>query len=665
MEIPLNERQREAVEHVFGPALVLAGAGSGKTRVITARAARLVEMGASPWSILCVTFTNKAAHEMKERIASLLGIDVSRMWISTFHATCLRILKTEWPKLGYAAMPVVFDASDQKSLVKAILKEKGIDDSELPHRKVMGLISKYKNDLKGPEHMASDGTQRAGKVVAEIFFQYQERLKENNAVDFDDLMVQVIRLFETRPEVLETYRGYFQFIMVDEFQDTNLVQYRLIYLLGSGHNNIFVVGDDDQSIYRWRGARVGNITDFEKSFKNCKVILLEENYRSTGNILKAAHGVVAAIEGRKEKTLWTKAPPGEPVTMTTTADELDEADFVAREIKKSVEEGRRRYGDVAVFYRTNAQSRVIEEAFNQKGIPYRVYGGLKFYDRKEVKDLMAWLRLAMNGTDEISFQRAIAFPPRGVGTTSIQKLKDFARSQNVSPLAACSMDNGVSTAAKKRLAEFGKLIGEIKDAAGGMTASALIKFTLEKSGYIEALHEKKTAQDDGRAENLQELANAPYANEPITEFLERTALQAEADLVDEKSDAVCIMTLHVSKGLEFPVVFMAGLEDGLLPHANSLKDDDQMDEERRLCYVGMTRAMRKLYITHAMSRRTFGKRDISKPSVFLRDIPEDVVEQKLSYHANRVPAGGGAGGGYGGGFGGGYSGKYSGGGKRW
>ena len=295
MEIPLNERQREAVEHVFGPALVLAGAGSGKTRVITARAARLVEMGASPWSILCVTFTNKAAQEMKERIAHLLGLDVSRMWVSTFHATCLRILKTEWPKLGYAAMPVVFDASDQKSLVKAILKEKGIPDNELPHRQVMGLISKYKNDLKGPEHMAAEGTHRGGKVVAEVFFQYQQRLKENNAVDFDDLMVQVIRLFETCPEVLETYRGYFQFIMVDEFQDTNLVQYRLIYLLGSGHNNIFVVGDDDQSIYRWRGARVGNLRDFEKNFKGCKVILLEENYRSTGNILKAAHGVVAVI----------------------------------------------------------------------------------------------------------------------------------------------------------------------------------------------------------------------------------------------------------------------------------------------------------------------------------------------------------------------------------
>ncbi len=665
MEIPLNARQREAVDHVFGPALVLAGAGSGKTRVITARAARLVEMGASPWSILCVTFTNKAAQEMKERIAHLLGIDVSRMWVSTFHATCLRILKTEWPKLGYATMPVVFDASDQKSLVKAIMKEKGIEDNELPHRKVMALISKYKNDLKGPEHMATDGAQRAGKAVAGIFFQYQERLKENNAVDFDDLMVQVIRLFETCPEVLETYRGYFQFIMVDEFQDTNLVQYRLIYLLGSGHNNIFVVGDDDQSIYRWRGARVGNITDFEKNFKNCKVILLEENYRSTGNILKAAHGVVAAIEGRKEKTLWTKAAPGEPITLATTADELDEADFVAREIKKAVDEGRRRFGDVAVFYRTNAQSRVIEEAFNQKGIPYRVYGGLKFYDRKEVKDLMAWLRLAMNGTDEISFQRAIAFPPRGVGATSILKLKEFARSKNISPLAACAMDNGVSASAKKKLLEFSRLIGEIKDAGDGMPAAALIKFTLEKSGYLDALKEKKTAQDDARAENLQELANAPYANEPIVEFLERTSLQSEADLVDEKSDAVCIMTLHVSKGLEFPVVFMAGLEDGLLPHANSLKDDDQMDEERRLCYVGMTRAMRKLYITHAMSRRIFGKRDIAKPSVFLGDIPEDVVEQKLSYHANRAPASGGAGGGYGGGFGSGYSGKYSGGGRRW
>ncbi|MBI5178031.1 MAG: UvrD-helicase domain-containing protein [Nitrospinae bacterium] len=652
---PLNERQMDAVNHTYGPALVLAGAGSGKTRVITTRAARLISEGAAPWSILCVTFTNKAAGEMRERIAHSLGMDVSRMWIATFHAACLRILKREHQKLGYETMPAVFDATDQKSLVKNIIKGMGIEDADLPHRKVMGLISKFKNDMRGPEEMAADGSIRAAKTIAEVYFQYQKRLKENNAVDFDDLMGLCITLFENRPDALEAYQKQFEFIMVDEFQDTNAAQYRLIKQLAGERKNVFVVGDDDQSIYRWRGAKVGNIRGFERDFAGCKVVLLEENYRSAGNILSAAGAVVRGIGGRKEKTLWTQQAAGELVTLLSASDEMDEADFIAREIRRQAADGGRRYGDFAIFYRTNAQSRVIEESFNMRGIPYRVYGGLKFYERKEVKDLLAWLRLAVNNSDEISFRRAVAAPPRGIGTTSLDKLKEFAVANSVSLFAACMMENGVSSAARKKLAEFHALVTQIRELAQNDTAREAIQHAVQKTGYLDFLAEKKTAQDNARAENLQELASAAGEEETVAEFLDRATLVSEADLVEEGASAVSIMTLHVSKGLEFPVVFLTGMEEGLLPHRNSMEGMEEMDEERRLCYVGMTRAMKKLYLTHAVSRNIFGHRDLAKPSLFLKDLPEEVVDPKMSLKSMRdpLPRSGGYGGGSGS-FGGGY-----------
>ncbi len=626
----LNEKQAEAVAHKDGPALVLAGAGSGKTRVITSRAVKLISDGAAPWSIFCVTFTNKAAQEMQQRIAVALGIDVKDLWISTFHSACLRILKKDYPKAGFPTMPVVFDAVDQKSLIKTIIKEMGYTDAQVPHRKALSLISRFKNDMKTPQDMAANGKMRDAKTMAEIFHQYQTRLMENNAVDFDDLLLKVIRLLEHRSDVRDRYREQFKYVMVDEFQDTNIAQYRLIKLIGGAHKNIFVVGDDDQSIYRWRGAKVGNILGFEKDFPDCKVIKLEENYRSDGNILKAAGAVVKNVYGRKEKTLWTRKEGGEDITLYVASNEQEEADFMADTIRKEANSGGRKYGDYAVFYRTNAQSRVIEERFNLVGIPYRIYGGLKFYARKEVKDIMAYFKLAVNSSDEIGFQRAVSNPPRGIGMTTIKKLVAYSRNKGVPILDACAdPENGIAKATQKKLIGFHAMITEIKKLSPEVAAAALIERTLEDSGTVSHLLSKSTALDNARVENLRELADAPYSGELIEEFMDRTSLASEADNVEETPESVSLMTLHVSKGLEFPVVFMTGMEEELFPHINSMETVEELDEERRLCYVGMTRAMRKLYMTRAVRRRLFGMTNVNQPSNFLHDIPKEIVETKV------------------------------------
>lgn len=625
--VPLNDRQAEAVAHVRGPALVLAGAGSGKTRVITTRAVRLIESGVSPWAVFCVTFTNKAAAEMRRRICAKLGLDPKELWISTFHSACLRILKSEYKTLGYPSMPVVFDAADQKSLVRTLIKQKGMTDADLPYRRVLGLISKYKSNMKGPDEMAADIHLRDGKVIAEVFHLYQSGLKENNGLDFDDILLEVIRLFKNNKTILESYRRRFEFVMVDEFQDTNKVQYRILKLLAGSHHNIFVVGDDDQSIYRWRGANIKNILGFDKDFPNCKTYKLEENYRSTGNILEAAGSVVKAVGGRKEKTLWTKKESGEPVTVRVADDEWKEAEFVAREILRKVDAGEAAWSDFAIFYRTNAQSRVIEECFNLKSIPHRIYGGLKFYARKEIKDIIAYLRLAINDREEISFLRAAASPPRGIGSVSIGKLRDFAAKNSLSLLNASAREpDTLPSTARKKLKQFHDLIKEIKQAIDARPASEVVMLAVEKSGCLHALLSKKTAQDNSRAENLKELASAPYKNETLTEFLERTALVADADEVDESAATVSLMTLHVSKGLEFPVVFMVGMEENLFPHANSMGSVEEIDEERRLCYVGMTRARKKLFMTCAARRRFLGNLSFNNPSIFLDDLPEEIVE---------------------------------------
>jgi DNA helicase-2/ATP-dependent DNA helicase PcrA len=639
-ETSLNVNQAEAVAHDKGAALILAGAGSGKTRVITSRAVRLISGGVAPWAIFCVTFTNKAAGEMKSRISSMLGIDTAGLWVSTFHSACLRILREEYKNAGYSSMPVIFDATDQKSVVRSIVKNMGKTDAELPARKVISYISRYKNDMKGPDELLEDAKNPQTREIAEAFRRYQEELYRNNGIDFDDLLAVTVKLFQARPDLLAGYGKRFQYIMVDEFQDTNAVQYLLLKMLAGKDGNLFVVGDDDQSIYRWRGARVGNILGFEKDFPNCRVIKLEENYRSTGNILKAAGEVVREVAGRKEKTLWTRQPPGESVTIVTAENETAEAEFIVREIGRNVDAGKFRYRDFAVFYRTNAQSRVIEECLTKRSLPYRIYGGLRFYSRKEIKDAMAWFRLAVNEHDEVSFLRAISSPPRGVGSVSLSKLKSLAVSKGISILKACAeAGNAATRSSGLRLMEFYGIITDIRKRMDTEPAADIIRFALERSGMIAWLLEKKTSQDIARVENLEELTSAPHKNEKLAEFLERTTLQAEGDEVEESGDQVSLMTLHVSKGLEFPVVFIAGMEEGLFPHFNSMESFENLDEERRLCYVGMTRAMRKLYLAHACNRLIFGQRRHNEPSPFLAAIPEDIAERK--FYGKRILSAGG------------------------
>ncbi|MDH5542553.1 MAG: UvrD-helicase domain-containing protein [Nitrospinota bacterium] len=636
--ISLNERQQEAVEHGEGPALIIAGAGSGKTRVITARVVRLITSGVAPWSILCVTFTNKAAKEMRDRISGMLGINTAGLWISTFHASCLRIIKEDFRHLGYSAMPAVFDASDQKSLVKSIIKGMGKTDAELPASRVLSMISRFKNEMKGPDQMAEELLGPDSLSIAEAYRQYSNELKRNNAVDFDDLLWHVIKLFQSQPEVLAKYRALFQYIMVDEFQDTNLVQYKIIKLLGGEHRNVFVVGDDDQSIYRWRGARIGNLLGFEKDFPGCIVVKLEENYRSSGNILKAGGELVKGIEGRKEKSLFTSKDKGEKIALYSASSEVDEANYIAGEIAGMVRRGEAVYGDFAVFYRTNAQSRVIEECFSRQYVPYRIYGGQKFYNRKEIKDILAYFRVAVNEMEEVSFLRAVAMPTRGIGPATLEKLKSYANEKGI-PLTAASTapDNGISGAAKTKLADFGALILEIRKRAASDPAADVIEMALDRSGIITALLAKRTAQDNARVENLKELAGAPHKEETLVDFLERISLLAEADNVEESADYTSLMTLHVSKGLEFPYVFIAGMEENLLPHFNSTESMEELDEERRLCYVGITRAMKKLYLTHATVRRIYGQLSTNRPSPFLDDIPADIIDSQVAAYTTSIP----------------------------
>jgi len=633
--IALNERQQAAVEHGNGPALIIAGAGSGKTRVITARVVRLITSGIAPWSILCVTFTNKAAKEMRDRISGMLGINTAGLWISTFHASCLRIIKEDYAHLGYPTMPTVFDASDQKSLVKSIIKGMGKTDADLPASRVLSMISKFKNEMKGPDRMAEELLGPDAASISEAYQKYSQELKRNNAVDFDDLLWLVIKLFQTEPDILAKYRSLFQYIMVDEFQDTNLVQYRIIKLLGGEHKNVFVVGDDDQSIYQWRGARVGNLLGYEEDFPGCLVVKLEENYRSSGNILKASGELVKGIVGRKEKSLFTSKDSGEKITLYSASSEVDEAIYIAGVIAGMVRRGEAVYGDFAVFYRTNAQSRVIEECFSKQYVPYRIYGGQKFYNRKEIKDMLAYFRVSVNEMEELSFLRAVAMPTRGVGPATLEKLKSFAIERGITLTAACvAVDNGISGAVKTKLAEFGKLLLDIRSRAASDPASEVIEMALEQSGIIHAFLAKRTAQDNARVENLKELAGAPHKEETLVDFLERVSLLAEADNVEESTDYASLMTLHVSKGLEFPYVFISGMEENLLPHFNSTESMEELDEERRLCYVGMTRAMKKLYLTHATVRKIYGQFSSNRPSPFLDDIPAEIIEREVSNYVS-------------------------------
>jgi DNA helicase-2/ATP-dependent DNA helicase PcrA len=624
----LNPMQQLAVKHDTGPLLLLAGAGSGKTRALTHRIAWLIQKyKVDPWQILAVTFTNKAAGEMKERLEELLG-DTQGLWVSTFHSSCVRILRQEIEALGFNRNFTIYDDQDQERLLKTLLQELGIDDKTLKPRAVAGAIDRAKNRGLWPEDL-DDGDYQVEQITR-IYALYQERLKQANALDFGDLLMQVVRLFEEHPDVLEKYRQRFHYVMVDEFQDTNQVQYRLVHLLASGHGNLCVVGDDDQSIYRWRGAEVGNILNFERDYPGCETIRLEQNYRSSSTILDAAGAVIEHNVGRKKKKLWTENLAGDPVTLEMLPDDLEEARYLAAEISRAKRDGRH-LRDMAVFYRTNAQSRVIEEALRNERIPYVMFGGVKFYSRMEVKDILAYLRIISNPADTVSARRIINVPARGIGSVTVNKVAVFENDAG-GFLPACqrALERGaLKGAAASKVAAFVKLLEEFKQRAVDTPYPQLTAELIEETGYGPQLRAEKTDEARNRMDNLQQLLagmEEHLASEgTLQDYLEQVALITDLDSYDQSLDRVTLMTLHAAKGLEFPIVFMAGMEEDIFPHSRSGGEREELEEERRLCYVGMTRAMEKLYLTYARRRRIYGDFKFNPPSRFLGEIPHHLI----------------------------------------
>ncbi|MFZ5825080.1 MAG: UvrD-helicase domain-containing protein [Bacillota bacterium] len=683
----LNDQQREAVLHGAGPLLILAGAGSGKTRVIahriahlilfgdhynpeampprdlapedlavlreevesgnrldTGRIAHLLGEGISPWRILAITFTNRAAAEMRERVEALVGPKAKEIWVSTFHSTCVRMLRRDIERLGYAKNFVILDSDDQESVVKDCIKRLGLSDKQFQPGAVLGSISNAKNAMLDAKTYSARAKDYWQQQVAKVYELYQERLKSNNALDFDDLLLLTVQLLERFPDVLEHYQNKFQHILVDEYQDTNHVQNRWVFLLAARRQNLAVVGDDDQGIYSWRGADITNILEFEAQYPGCRAIKLEQNYRSTQNILSAAYEVVRRNLGRKEKRLWTQAGTGDLVRHYTASDENDEAWFVAGEVQRLITEGlsadhRLTYQDFAVLYRTHAQSRALEQAFVSKSIPYEIVGGFKFFERKEIKDVISYLRIMANPSDTLSFRRAIGAPKRGVGPASIDKLVDYAEQWNVPVATAaidCSLVPGLSGSYQKKVEQFGAMIEELTNMSAYLSVGELIDEVLTRSGYLDELKADPSLEGVARIENLQELRSMATEFEmPTGEeyqgltsldiFLSTVALVSDADQ-GGGGDKVKFMSLHTAKGLEFPVVFLIGMEEGVFPHNRALTDENQMEEERRLCYVGMTRARYRLYLTNALSRTLWGQSNYNAPSRFLQEIPANLVE---------------------------------------
>jgi DNA helicase II / ATP-dependent DNA helicase PcrA len=625
----LNPVQSDAVTHAEGPLLVVAGAGSGKTRVLTHRIAHLIrDRGVSPFAILAITFTNKAADEMKSRVAALVGPVADKMWVSTFHSACVRILRRDADLLGYPRQFTIYDESDAVRLTGYVIRDLGLDTKRFPPRSVHAAISAAKNDGVDPE----DYIQRAGNLferkIGQVFTEYQSRLHRAGSMDFDDLLTNALRLLREHPQTLRHYQERFRHILVDEYQDTNRVQNELVLLLAADHRNIAVVGDQDQSIYRFRGADMRNIVEFEDAFPDTTVVLLEQNYRSTQTILDAANAVIAHNVSRKPKELWTDAGAGDPIVRYHADDEVDEAQWITREIARlHDEQDGLRWGDIAVFYRTNAQSRVLEEQLMRVGIPYRVLGGTRFYDRKEVKDAVAYLRAVVNPVDEVSIKRVLNEPKRGVGATSIGRLDAWATAHGLPFLDALrrAADAGVSGKAARGIETFLQLLDDVADSVAS-GPGPLLQALLERSGYLDALEAERTIESEGRLENLAELVGAASEVASVDEFLESISLVSDVDDLDEADQSsVVLMTLHSAKGLEFPVVFIIGLEDGVFPHLRSLTDPDQLEEERRLAYVGITRARQRLYLTHAWSRTLFGGTQYNPPSRFLDEIPEGLI----------------------------------------
>jgi DNA helicase-2/ATP-dependent DNA helicase PcrA len=678
---PLNDAQREAVTAPVGPVMVLAGAGSGKTRVLVHRIAWLVQAeGASPHGILAVTFTNKAAGEMRGRIESLLGMPGAALWIGTFHGIAHRLLRLHWREAGLPQGFQILDSDDQLRLIKKLVKAQQLDETRWVPREIQWFINQQKDEGLRPKAL-KDGNDPTRRQLIKLYQDYEEACRVAGVVDFAELLLRAFELWRDQPELLAHYRRRFQHVLVDEFQDTNSVQYAWTKLLVGSEGAPFAVGDDDQSIYRWRGARVENLRTFSKDFPHAKLVRLEQNYRSTGNILQAANALIANNSGRLGKNLWTSGGAGEPIRLYAAFNERDEAEFVLHRIQEWVSQGGAR-SEVAVLYRSNAQSRAFEEAFMSARMPYKVYGGLRFFERAEVKDALAYLRLISNRNDDASFERVVNLPTRGIGAKSLDVVRSEARTAGSSlwtAAQACVADGRLGSRGGAALQGFLQLVDSLTSATQGLALHEIVDQVLEGSGLLEHHRKEKPERGEGRAENLLELVSAARGFSPDTvegepmppleSFLAHAVLESGEGQAEAWEDCVQMMTLHTAKGLEFPLVFLAGLEDGLFPHQRSLNDLDSLEEERRLAYVGTTRAMRRLYLTYAEQRRLHGIDGYGTPSRFIKELPEELVEEvRPKVHAGRAGAfgggfgsGGGYGGGYGGGRGGGYGGAHGGG----
>ena len=630
----LNEQQQEAVFCTEGPLLLLAGAGSGKTRVLTHRIAYLMDQGVNPYHIMAITFTNKAAKEMRERVDDLVGYGAEHIWVSTFHSTCVRILRRHIDKLGYGNSFTIYDADDQKSLIKQICKQYKIDTKMMPERKIINEISSAKDEFMTPsEYETRHQYDFKKKKIAQIYKEYQRQLKANNALDFDDLIFKTVELFQFHPEVLDYYQERFRYIMVDEYQDTNTIQFQLVSMLARKYHNLCVVGDDDQSIYKFRGANVKNILNFENVFPEAVTIKLEQNYRSTKNILNAANEVIKHNKGRKAKKLWTENEEGDLIEFHQYGTEYEEARQIIDKIEALSNEGYD-YKNMAILYRTNAQSRVFEESFMIKNIPYRIVGGTNFYQRKEVKDILSYLKVVDNGLDDLAVRRIINVPRRGIGAATIEKINVYAVEHNISFLDACFSADHIETLgnAKKKINGFADLIRDFRRKMEEGSLEELFKYITEETGYIADLKAEETEEAEGRIENINELLNkvVTYEQEAeeasLSELLEEIALVADIDNLEDSDNRVVLMTLHSAKGLEFPVVFLVGMEEGVFPGFKSIGEDKDIEEERRLCYVGVTRAREKLFLTRSKQRTTFGSTSFNQPSRFLKEIPAEMVD---------------------------------------
>jgi len=654
----LNPSQREAVAATEGPVLVVAGAGSGKTRVLTYRIAHLIrDLNVAPDSILAITFTNKAANEMKERVGLLVGGMVKSMWVSTFHSACVRILRREATRLGYKSGFSIYDDADSLRLLRMVIKDLDLDAKRFPEKAMKAVISASKNELVDYESFADQGDGFYHEQVADVYRLYQQRLVEASAMDFDDLLMVTVELFAAFPSVLDHYQQRFRYVLVDEYQDTNKAQYMLVKQLTDSHRNLCVVGDSDQSIYKFRGADIRNIRDFEKDYPDARVIVLDQNYRSTETILEAANSVIANNTKRTPKHLWSDRGTGVPIIRFEAEDEHDEAGYLVDEVERLQQDGYN-LADVAVFYRTNAMSRVIEDVFVRRGIPYSVVGSVKFYDRKEVKDAVAYLKMLVNPADEVSVKRVINEPRRGIGNTTIAHIDRFSQGRGISFFETLTMAEEIpqlNARAKSAVAEFVALHGLLHEKAEEGGVEAVLQAVLEDTGMVANYESERTVEAMGRVENLRELVGvaaefetsnegAVIGDEPFDSldnlrrleiFLESTALVADIDEWDEGAGAVTLMTLHTAKGLEFPVVFIVGMEDGVFPHMRSLGDPDELEEERRLAYVGITRAQDRLYLTSAWQRMLFGGSNYNPPSRFLQEVPEGLMEKAPKRQRNR------------------------------